>query len=93
MNKSNLSDSQKHLLKELLDRNYDEKLCEIIVNQLNSDISANRMIGYLYYHNDLPIEEVVDEMLAIISDRDAWIKKKNMEYNQAKWNQYLNDEN
>ncbi len=42
------------------------------------------MIGYLSHYSDLPDVEVVDEMLAILSDRNEIIKKKESEQAQAK---------
>ena len=38
---------------------------------------------YLYRVSDPRIEDLVDEMLAILSDRDAIIQKKEMEHAQA----------
>lgn len=40
---------------------------------------TSRMIGYLRHYIRLPEEEVVDEMLAILSDRNALIRKKETE--------------
>ena len=45
------------------------------------------MIGYLSHYTNLPEEEIVDEMLAILSDRNRIMQKKGMEQNNAKWNQ------
>ena len=42
------------------------------------------MIGYLSHYSSLPDVEVVDEMLAILSDRNAIMKKKEAERAQAK---------
>lgn len=52
----------------------------------NGTQHAARMIGYLSHYSYLPEGEVVDEMLAILSDRNAFIKKKEMEQAQAKIN-------
>ena len=41
------------------------------------------MLGYLYRVTDPRIEDLVDEMLAILSDRDAIIQKKEMERAQS----------
>lgn len=71
----------------LLERGYQEELCDIITKNLNTDYTAARMIGYLSYYSILPEAEVVDEMLAILSDRNALIKKKEMEQAQAKINE------
>ena len=71
----------------LLERGYHEELCDIITKNLNTDYTAARMIGYLSHYYILPEAEVVDEMLAILSDRNALMKKKEMEQAQAKINE------
>lgn len=76
-----------HILQE---RGYPEDLCILISKNLNTDFTAKRMIGYLSYYKTLPETEVVDEMLAILSDRNAIIKKKEMERTQAKINEWYN---
>ena len=73
-----------HILKE---RGYQEELCDLISRNLNTDYTATRMIGYLSYHTDLPEGEIVDEMLSILSERNALIKKKEMEQAQARINE------
>ena len=64
------------LYRMLKDRGYHEHLCELISRNLNTDFTAARMIGYLSHYSNLPEVEIVDEMLAILSDRDAIIRKK-----------------
>ena len=51
--------------------------------QMNTDFTATRMLGYLYRVTSPRAEDVVDEMLAILSDRKAWIEKKQSEEAQA----------
>ena len=50
---------------------------------MNTDYTATRMLGYLYRVTDPRIEDLIDEMLAILSDRDQIIRKKEMERAQA----------
>ena len=71
----------------LIERGYHKELCDVITKNLNTDYTAARMIGYLCQYSHLPEGEVVDEMLAILSDRNALIKKKEMEQAQAKINE------
>ena len=71
------------LYRMLKDRGYHEHLCELISRNLNTDFTAARMIGYLSHYSNLPEVEIVDEMLAILSDRDAIMKKKESEHAQA----------
>lgn len=62
----------------MMERGYPENLCDLVTRNLNTDYTATRMIGYLSHYSDLPDVEVVDEMLAILSDRNDLIKKKNL---------------
>ena len=38
----------------------------------------------------LPLEEIADEMLAILSDRNRIMQKHEMEETNARWNEFLN---
>ena len=71
----------------MVERGYPENLCELISRNLNTDYTAARMIGYLSHYSNLPDVEVVDEMLAILSDRNAIMRKKESEQAQAKINE------
>ena len=78
------SERTNELYKVLLDRGYPKEFCaEIAFKNMNTDYTATRMLGYLYRVSDPRIEDLVDEMLAILSDRDAIIQKKEMEHAQA----------
>ena len=78
------SDKTKELYKLLLDKGYPKQFCaEIAYRNLNTDYTATRMLGYLYRMENPRIEDLVDEMLAILSDRDRIIEKKETERAQA----------
>ena len=78
------SERTDELYKVLLDRGYPKEFCaEIAYKNMNTDYTATRMLGYLYRVSNPRIENLVDEMLAILSDRDAIIQKKEMEHAQA----------
>ena len=78
------SERTNELYKVLLDRGYPKEFCaEIAFKNMNTDYTATRMLGYLYRVSDPRIEDLVDEMLAILSDRDAIVQKKEMEHAQA----------
>lgn len=71
----------------MAERGYPENLCDLVTRNLNTDYTAARMIGYLSHYSNLPDVEVVDEMLAILSDRNAIMRKKESEQAQAKINE------
>lgn len=70
----------------LCDKGVHEDLAREITRRMNTDYTSTRMIGYLYGHNNLREEDIVDEMLAILSDRNSLIQKHEMEEAQAKIN-------
>ena len=81
MSKPTLPDKLYNLM---LEKGYNENLSKLICENLNTDYTAGRMIGYLCHYSDLPYGEIVDEMLAILSDRNAIMDKKQSEYAQSK---------
>ena len=79
-----VSERTDELYKVLLDRGYPKEFWEeIAFKNMNTDYTATRMLGYLYRVSDPRIENLVDEMLAILSERDAIIQKKEMEHAQT----------
>ena len=65
------------LYRALKEKDYPDDFCrEIAYNQIRTDYTATRMLGYLYRTSNPRAEDVVDEMLAIFSDRDASCRKR-----------------
>ena len=78
------SSRSEELYQSLQAKGYPDDFCrELAYRQLNTDYTATRMLGYLYRISELRIEDVVDEMLAIQSDRNAIIQKKELEQAQS----------
>lgn len=84
------SEKSMELYQLMREHGYPEEFCEVITQNLNTDFTARRMIGYLDYYDHAPVEQVVDEMLAILSDRERIMQKKALESNNAAWNEFLN---
>jgi len=74
------------LYNTLLNRGFPQEFCEQISLNLNTDWTAQRMLGYLSHYRKLPMAEIVDEMLAILSDRNRIMQKHEWENTNAKWN-------
>lgn len=78
------SERTDELYKILLSKGYPKELCaEIAYKNMNTDYTATRMLGYLYRISNPRIEDLIDEMLAILSDRNAIIRKKELEQAQS----------
>lgn len=68
---------------------FPEELGEQIAKQLGSPKAMNRMMSYLYNVKPRSVELVVDEMLAICNEIDAWRDKKESEEANARYNEML----
>lgn len=78
------------LFEALKCKGYPLDFCQLVAEELHTDFTAKRMIGYLRQFEEPPtIENITDEMLSIISDRDRIVDKKKHEYYNSKWNEYL----
>ena len=57
------------LYRALQDKGYPDELCrEIAYKHMNTDYTATRMLGYLYRVTSPRVDDVIDEMLAILSN-------------------------
>lgn len=72
------SEVSMQLYKLMLERDYPEEFCDIITRNLNTDFTAQRMIGYLYHYEHPPVAEIADEMLSILADRNRIMQRKNL---------------
>ena len=69
--KNMASERTEELYRVLLSKGYPKELCaEIAYKNMNTDYTATRMLGYLYRYTNPKIEDLVDEMLAILSDEE-----------------------
>ena len=83
------SETSMELYQLMLRRGYRDEFCDIVTRNLNTDFTAKRMIGYLLHYQHPSLEEIADEMLAIISDRNRIMQKKDLEKINASWNNHM----
>ncbi len=77
------------LYKVLLGKGYPKELCaEIAYKNLSTDYTATRMLGYLYRYTEPRLEDVIDEMIVILRDREEIIKKKEFRWIQLDGGKY-----
>ena len=81
---------KRELIDILVRMGFTAELGELIAANLRTEKPMSRMIGYLLSAQPRTEEVIVDEMLAIMSDRDTWIRKKEAEFYNQKYNEYLN---
>lgn len=86
------SEKSREVYQVLKNKGFPEEFCkEVAYKYMNTDFTANRMLGYLYRISQTSVEEIVDEMFAIISDRDQIVEKHKSEHAQARINQIYGD--
>ena len=82
--------TKNELVKSVEQLGFPAELGEAIARHLGSPKAMNRMISYLDYVKPGSEELIVDEMLAIRSEVDAWKEKKASEEANARYNEILN---
>jgi hypothetical protein len=80
---------RKELIKTIVRMGYPASLGEAIADNLRTEKPMRRMIGYLDQAGPRSAEEIADEMLAIMEDRQRWIRKKEAEYYNSRYNELL----
>ena len=65
---------------------------KMLASNLHSERAMRRMISYLKNAHPTSMEEIADEMVAILEDRDNWIRHKQSEEAQSRYNAYLNSD-
>ena len=80
------------LVSTIVRMGYPKEFGQVIARNLGSEKTMRRMNVYLHEAGPGSAEEIADEMLAIISDRERWIQKKEAERANAAYNEYLREE-
>ncbi len=78
------------LIAAIVRMGYPEEFGKAIAKNLGSEKTMRRMTAYLKNAKPRSAEEIADEMLAIMSDRERWIEKKESERANARYNEMLN---
>ncbi len=81
--------SRDELVSEIVNLGFPGELGEAIARHLGSPKAIERMTAYLRYVEPESEELIVDEMLAIRSEIDAWREKKASEEANARYNEML----
>ena len=78
------------LVETIVRMGYPESLGKSIAENLRTEKTMSRMIGYLRHAKPKSAEEIADEMLAIMDDRERWIQKKSAQFYNSRYNEILN---
>ena len=69
---------------------YPDEFAGLLAGQLKSPKAIDRMTSYLVHAKPASVEMIVDEMLAICADVDAWREKKESLEARAGYSAWLN---
>ena len=89
-NKNLWAETKNALVKDITALGFPAELGEMVAKNLGSPKAMERMRAYLNYVKPKTVELVVDEMLAICEEIEAWRKKKEASEANEKYNELLN---
>ena len=69
---------------------YPRDLADVLAGELRGEKSMRRMAAYLRAARPKSMEEIADELIAIVEQRDTWVKKKMTERAQSSFNEFMN---
>ena len=69
---------------------YPEEFADLLAKQLGSPKAIDRLASYIRQANPDSMEMIIDEMLAIRAEIDAWQEKKESREAQEDYNRWLN---
>jgi len=84
--------SRNDLAKAVSSLGYPAEFADLLAKQLGSPKAIDRMTAYIYHANPQTMEMIVDEMLAIKAEIDAWREKKESQEAQASYSAWLRSE-
>lgn len=84
--------SRNRLAAAVADLGYPEEFANLLAKELKSPKAIDRMVAWLDHARPGSMELIVDEMLAICSEMDAWREKKKSQEAQAGYTSWLNSE-
>ena len=82
--------SRNDLAKAVASLGYPEEFADLLARQLGSPKAIDRMTSYLDQARPGSVEMVIDEMLSIKAEIEAWKEKKENEEARAGYNRWLN---
>ena len=80
------------LLTALAEVGVPEEVGKYIAQNLKTERCMRRMTGYLRGAHPNSMEEIADEMVALMETREAWTRKKEAEEANAKYTEWLNSD-
>ena len=83
-------DAREQLVDAILQLGYPAEFGVALAEELRSEQAMRRMASYLRQAQPQSPEEIADEMLAIVAQRDSWVERKISEHAQASVTAFYN---
>ena len=80
------------LCREVRSLGFPVEFADLLAKELGSPRAMDRMTSYLRQAHPRTMEMIIDEMLAICADAEAWREKKESQRAQAGYSAWLNSE-
>lgn len=71
------------LVKAVVDLGYPEEFAQVLANELRSQKAMLRLAAYIRNARPTSPQQIADEMLVIVSERNRWIEQKMSEHANA----------
>ena len=91
-NQRKWAEARNRLARAVASLGYPEELADLLAQQLGSPKAIDRMTSYLELMHPRSLEMIMDEMLAICAEIEAWREKKESQEAQAGYNAWLRSE-
>lgn len=85
-------EARNELIRAMAECSFPEDVGALVAKELHSEKSIRRMAGYVRNARPRSMEQIADEMLAIIDDREKWIRKKELEESNERYNAWLDSD-
>ena len=69
---------------------YPEEFAQVLASELRSEKAMRRLASYVRNARPSSPEQIADEMLTIVSDRDRWVEQKISEHANASLTAFYN---
>lgn len=80
----------RELMNAVIELGYPEEFGEVLAHELRGEKSMRRMASYLRQAQPTSPEDIADEMLAIVSERQRWVEQKISEHANASITAFYN---
>ena len=78
------------LVRAVLQEGYPEEFAQVLAGELRSPAAIGRMAAYIRNVHPTGPEQIADEMLAIVYERDRWVQQKMSEHANASITAFYN---